>query len=409
MKLDEETLIAANRLFGFPVDILEEGAAKILIPKSARSNIRSPSKSPVFYNPAMVLNRDIAVAVVQVFQKLLNRNITAAEPLAGCGVRGIRLAKEVRGIAKVFLNDINPEAIKVATFNVKLNSQTDLISLSNEDANLFLARFSGPHRRFDYVDIDPFGSPAPYIDSVIRALRDGGIIAITATDLATLCGVYPKTAFRRYGGYPLRTEYSRELAVRLVCSCLASIAAKYDVGVKILLSYGIGHYIRIYATSRYGARYADKSLNEIGFIAHCFNCLHREVIKNHFKALRLQCPECGSIMRVAGPLWIGRICEEEFCGKVRDEVENRDLKGKNIILKLLSKLEEEADAPTTYYEIDKICDKMNLSVPKTNDVIEELRKDNLKAAITHFSSKGVKTDASVNMMRDAIKRALTRF
>jgi tRNA (guanine26-N2/guanine27-N2)-dimethyltransferase len=252
----------------FPTEIVEEGAVKVLVPK-LEAFVKepweyAPSKAPVFYNPIMELNRDIAVLALQAYQRMVNREICVCEPLAGCGVRGIRFAVEVDGVKKVLINDINEEAVKLAKQNVQLNNLSERVSVKNEDANLLLSRYAAPRKRFDAIDIDPFGSPVPYLDSAIRALRDGGLLILTATDMAPLCGVHPKACIRKYGGKPLRTEYCHEIAVRLLAGCLATTAAKHDIGVNILFSHSTNHYIRVYAKIKYGATKADESLKKIG-------------------------------------------------------------------------------------------------------------------------------------------------
>jgi len=225
----------------FATETVIEGKIKILVPK-LEAFVKepweyAPSKAPVFYNPTMELNRDLAVLAVQAYQRMVKRELVACEPLAGCGVRGIRLATEVEGVLKVFMNDISSEAAKLADFNVKLNNLAERVLVANEDANLFLSRYAAPRRRFDCVDIDPFGSPVLYLDSALRALRNNGLIALTATDMAPLCGVHPKACLRKYGGKPLRTEYCHELSARLLIGCLASLAAKHDIGVNPVFSY----------------------------------------------------------------------------------------------------------------------------------------------------------------------------
>ncbi|NWF97299.1 MAG: 50S ribosomal protein L11 methyltransferase, partial [Candidatus Thorarchaeota archaeon] len=138
---------------GFPTEIVAEGKAKILVPKLAAfvksPSDYAPSKAPVFYNPVMRLNREIAVLAVQTYQKIVNREISVCEPLAGCGVRGIRLATEVEGVKKVVIGDINEKATELAKHNVQMNHLSRRITVKHEDANLLLARYGAPHKRFD--------------------------------------------------------------------------------------------------------------------------------------------------------------------------------------------------------------------------------------------------------------------
>ncbi|HKZ94135.1 MAG TPA: tRNA (guanine(10)-N(2))-dimethyltransferase [Candidatus Bathyarchaeia archaeon] len=391
---------------GFPTENVKEGNVEFLAPKRGafvkEAWEYAPSKAPVFYNPAMELNRDIAVLAVQAYQKTVKHEIIACEPLTGCGVRGIRLAREVNGVDKVVINDISAEAAELAQFNVKLNNLADRVSITNEDANLMLSRYAAPRKRFNYVDVDPFGTPAPYIDSAVRALGNGGLVALTATDMAPLCGVHPKACVRKYGGRPLRTEYCHEVAVRLLLGCFASTAAKHDIGVTPVLSYSHYNYVRAYATIDYGAKQADKSIQGMGYILHCFSCFHRESQEGLIPLLKQVCSECGSKLRAAGPLWLGSLWDEKFCVRTRDEVKGRNLRNEPKILNMLSLMIREVSAPITYYAIDKLCDKFNLPVPSLSKVINGLTAGGFQAVPTHFNSKAVRTDASANVLREVL-------
>jgi len=394
--------------FGFPTETVNEGNVKVLVPR-LKAFVReaweyAPSKAPVFYNPAMTLNRDLAVLALQAFQRLENRELVACEPLAGCGVRGIRLAKEAEGVRKVVINDISPEAASLARFNVSLNNLVDKISVASEDANLLLSRHAAPRKRFDYVDVDPFGSPAPYIDSALRAVRNDGLVALTATDMAPLCGVHPKACIRKYGGKPLRTEYCHELAVRLLIGCLASMAAKHEIGINPLLSYSEYNYVRTYAKINYGAKQADKSIQNSGYILHCFSCFHRESVNGLTSILRQDCPECGSKLQAAGPLWLGSLWDAKFCCKVIEEARGRNLPSEARLLNLLTLIIREVNAPITYYSIDKLCDRFALPVPSLSKVITELEKGGFQAVPTHFNHKGVRTGASATVFKETVTR-----
>ncbi|MBE0512118.1 tRNA (guanine(10)-N(2))-dimethyltransferase [Candidatus Bathyarchaeota archaeon] len=397
--------------FSFPTETVKEGQVSVVVPKLAayvkEAWEYAPSKAPVFYNPAMEFNRDLAVLAMQTYQKKLGREISVCEPLTGCGIRGIRFAVEVKAVRKVFVNDINPEAAKLAQFNVERNKLASSVLVANEDANLFLSRYAAPRKRFDYIDIDPFGSPAPYLDAALRALRNGGLLALTATDMAPLCGVHPNACVRKYGGKPLRTEYCHEIAVRLLVGCLTMMAAKHEIGVEVLFSHSTDHYIRVYAVVRYGARLADKSVRMMGYVLHCFSCFHRETSRGIISPLKRDCAECGAKLNVAGPLWLGRIADEIFCSLMKREADGRGLKQERRILKLISLVQDETEAPATYYVVDKICDKLNLSVPPLTKVVDGVRRAGFQAALTHFNSRGVRTDAPANVVKEVITKLAT--
>ncbi|MEM2081277.1 MAG: tRNA (guanine(10)-N(2))-dimethyltransferase [Candidatus Bathyarchaeia archaeon] len=391
----------------FPTEIVQEGKVKVLVPKLSafvkQPSDYAPSKAPVFYNPVMELNRDIAILAFQAYQRIMNREITLCEPLASTGIRGIRFAAEVHGAKSVLIGDVSERAAELARYNARLNGLQECVTVQHKDANCLLSERAAPHRRFDAVDVDPFGSPAPYLDSAIRALRDNGLLAVTATDLAPLCGVHPKACVRKYGGKPLRAEYCQELAVRLLAGCIAAVAAKHDIGIRVLFSHSTDHYIRVYAQIAYGAKKADDAVKSLGYILHCFNCLHRENVKALF-GRGVECPQCGSKMDYAGPLWLEKIFDRSFCELMEKENMHRALRNSLKIAKLLSTAKEEAEAPATYYVLDKIGDKLALPVPAVNAILQVLRENGFQAFPTHFNSRGIRTDAPAFTMQRLIWR-----
>jgi tRNA (guanine26-N2/guanine27-N2)-dimethyltransferase len=393
---------------GFPVEIIQEGKVKVLVPR-LRDFVRqpcdyAPSKAPVFYNPVMELNRDIAVLVVQAHQRLAGRNITVSEPLTGCGLRGIRFAAEVVGVEGTVIGDINENAFKLANHNVQINRLAKSITVERQEANLALAIHSAPRMRFDVVDIDPFGSPVPFLDSAIRALKNHGLLAFTATDMASLCGVHPKACLRKYGGKSLRTGYCHELAVRLLSGCLAAVAAKYDIGVKVVFSHRGEHYVRVYATIEYGAKSADLSLEEMGFVFHCFNCFHRETVRGSILSrYSRRCVECGSTLSVAGPLWLGKISDHDFCRLIEVEVEKRKLKSGGKIEKMLTLITNESESDVGYYVVDEMCDLLGLPVPSVGNVVEALEKQGFGSNLTHFNSRGIRSKAPAHVLAKILK------
>jgi tRNA (guanine26-N2/guanine27-N2)-dimethyltransferase len=395
----------------FPTETVEEGKAKLVVPKLKafikKPSDYAPSKAPVFYNPVMELNRDMAVLALQAYQKMLNREISVCEPLTSSGIRGIRFAVEVKGVKRVLINDINRKAFQLASHNVQMNGLGERVAVANEEANHLLSCYGAPRKRFDAIDVDPFGSPVSYLDSAIRALRNNGFLALTATDMASLCGVYPKACIRKYGGKPLRTEYCHELAVRLLAGCLAITAAKYDMGISIVFSHSAAHYIRIYATIKYGAKKADESIKNMGYILHCFHCFHRETKKELFPVERSgKCSQCGSKISVAGPLWLGKIFDKEFCELMEQEIKQRKFRLSERIGKILALVKSEAEAPITYYVVDKLCDAQGLPVPSIKKVIEALKEGGFQACLTHFNSNGIRTDASAMDMKGLLRKAV---
>jgi tRNA (guanine26-N2/guanine27-N2)-dimethyltransferase len=389
----------------FPSEIIREGKVKVLVPKLEAYGVNpsdyAPSKAPVFYNPVMEFNRDLTVLAFQAYQRTVNREIAICDPLTSQGIRGVRFAAEVEGVKKVLISDVNERAFKLARHNVQINGLEKLVAVKHKDANCVLSCHASPKKRFDIVDVDPFGSPAPYIESAVRALRNGGLLASTATDMAPLCGVHPKACIRKYGGKPLRTEYCHEIAVRLLAGCTASLAAKHDVGVRVVFSHSSMHYIRVYVQIAYGAKKADESVRSLGYILHCFNCFHRETAYQPFGSAL--CPECGSKMDYAGPLWLGSIFDPSFIELMMKENKTVAFKNSARIVKLLALTRNEASAPITYYVLDKLSGKLGVPSPSNQAFANALRNSGYQAVPTHFNTRGIRTNAPALILHKLLK------
>ena len=393
----------------FPSEIIKEGKVHVLVPKLEAYGVvpsdYAPSKAPVFYNPVMEFNRDLTVLAFKAYQHMVNHEISICEPFTSQGIRGIRFAAEVEGVTRVLLTDINTSAYELAKHNIELNNVQDKVTIKNKDANCILSCNASPKKRFDIVDIDPFGTPVPYLDSAFRALKNKGLLAATATDLAPLCGVHSKACVRKYGGKPMRTEYCHELAVRLLAGCMASTAAKHDIGIRILFSHSSNHYIRVYAQIGYGCQKADENLKQTGYILHCFNCMHRETVSKIFGKSDV-CPECGAKVDYAGPLWIGNISDAAFIEQIIKENQNTAFKNNAKITKLLNLTKNEATAPATYYVVDKLSGKLNLPAPSNESFLSALRRNGFQGVPVHFNPRGIKTDASALTMHKLLREIL---
>ncbi|RLF12846.1 MAG: tRNA (guanine(10)-N(2))-dimethyltransferase [Thermoprotei archaeon] len=369
-----------------PLRLHREGMVKLVLPDREVLGDEVARKI-VFYNDVMVFSRDFSICALEAFSKLKSQRLRIAEPLTASGIRGLRYAKEVEGSDEVLICDVNPIAISFAELNTLLNGLNNKVVVQLGDANKVLSSHSSKDLRFSVTDIDPFGSPAPYVDSAIRATRIGGLIAVTATDMPPLCGVYPEVALRKYGGLSIRTEYCHEVAVRLVLGLLCREAGKYDLTIKPLTCHSTMHYVRVFV--ELDKHYRGLHTEHMGFIAHCFQCLHRELLA--FKDLRrTTCPICGKSMSIAGPLWIGPLFNKEFCAEMLKILYRKNLPTKRQLAKTLSLILEECEGPPTYFTIDVISSRFKLKQPKVRLLVDELSARGFEATVTHFNPKAVR-------------------
>ena len=127
----------------------------------------------------------------------------------------------------------------------------------------------------DYVDLDPFGSPAPFVQSAILGCRKKGILAITATDTAPLAGAHAPKCRRRYQSEPVRGYMCHEGGLRILMCSIARELAKFDRGMKPLLSFYADHYFRTYIQIEEGAEKADKMMAQLGYMKYDMATLER--------------------------------------------------------------------------------------------------------------------------------------
>lgn len=90
--------------------------------------------------------------------------------------------------------------------------------------------------------LDPFGCIANFLDAAFRNVFNGGVIVATATDIAALYGTCSAPALRNYGARIVRTDFSKEVAARVVISALTRYTASsilYHYVILILFYYFI--------------------------------------------------------------------------------------------------------------------------------------------------------------------------
>lgn len=378
----------------YNIKTVEEGLTKIQFPEFDKIS----SEAPVFYNPHMELNRDISILALQTFQKQENQDINICDLFGGSGIRGVRYKNEINGVDHVFINDISETANEYERHNVKLNNLED-IEIFQHDASMFLRMHGG---EFDVIDIDPFGTPSPFLDSAGYCSRRNSLLCVTATDTSALCGTYKEPCIRKYNAKPYKSEYCHETGIRILAGFVALTLAKYSKSIEVKLSHSTEHYMRLYIEVKKGSKKSDECLKNIGYISHCKHCLYREQNKGLATSTPDICPECGEKLIQAGPLWLGDIQNAEFISKMIEESENKKLNTKEDVLKLLESCRVEAKSPATFYDVHKICKLLKISAPKLDLVFDNLEKEGFEAVKTHFNPLGIKTDAPIEKVKEII-------
>ena len=389
-----------------------EGSTTLIVPEKElkRGEKGQPTlpKTSIFYNPLMELSRDLSIMVVQVYQRERAYSLSFCDALAATGARGVRIAREVKGIWRVVLNDLNSSAVEFIKLNVSLNQIDYKVLIRRMDANLLLSSTF-----FDIVDIDPFGSPAPYLNSALRALRSGGLLCVTATDMGVLCGRQVEACKRKYEAKPLNTEYCHEIAVRILIGTIARAAAVHELYIKPLLVHSTNHYIRVYLEVGRSKELIKKSLSS-SYIIHCKNCGYRKLIEkmNTETFENKLCHLCSNKMNFSGPLWGGSLYHHDFCDKILKETKSREINTKQKLIKMLEAILEESQTLASpipiYYDVHKICKKIKVEAPSIKTIIAALKNQNYHVSRTHFKPTAIRTNAPIEKIKETIKNLVKK-
>ena len=367
-----------------------EGRAKLRLPPEPRS---------VFYNPKMSINRDLAILFVSShFPR--SKQVSLCDPMTGSGVRAVRYILETPNVGHIVAADREGGAVKLAWETILQNHLADRISVAHSDAHTLLTDHATD--RFDIIDLDPFGSPAPFFESALRATTDQGVIAATATDMGPLSGARRTACMRKYGVSPVRTEFEKELAVRTLASCLSATACKLELGIRIAFAHATDHYARLYAVVNKGKKAANRTLACLGYLTHCPTCLFRNETRS-ISSLGTKCVSCGALARIGGPFWLGPIWD---AGTVENMIRRTPALASSRLAevqKLLSRVQEELDAPRFYFTTDALASAYRVKSPSLELLIESLRTIGYQATKTHFSPTGFRTNASIQTIVDRFR------
>lgn len=349
-----------------------EGATALSLPATTAS--KGPGRrSAVFYNPAMALDRDLGVAVLRAMAEpgtLLGWEMTAAT-----GVRGLRLLGESGAFRAMALTEVGQVAFGVLSANCRGPAGRRAVAL-HWDARRPLARGA-----FDYVDLDPYGSPAPFVASALLALRPGGLLAVTATDLAVLAGAVGGVAQARYGGRPVRGRLGPEGGLRLLLAHCVRLAEKGGGGLRPVLAYVLGHHVRFYAR-----RTADPAPAGSVGLAPAPDWVGPAL------------PTGGPY----GPLWLGALFDPELLGRLRVP-EGAARPGE--LAPLLDRFREEAsaDRPFTYEPNELARELRCASPPALAPLLAGIRGAGYACGRAHTRPAAFRTTAPREVVRRAVQ------
>ncbi len=325
----------------------------------------------------MALDRDLSVALVTA--ALADRaDALGVDLLAATGARGLRLLSETGRFARMVLVEGHPFGVARLASHSRA---TDPARAEPMRANA--ARSPLRSGAFDYVDVDPYGTPIPFLEEAIRIARPGALLAITATDMPVLCGVSRDVAERRYGGRPVRGRLGPEGGLRLLLATVARAARARQRSAGVVAAYVHDHHVR--------------ALLRLGPPTSAPDPVER-IDPRDFAGPRL--PPGPPI----GPLWTGPL----FDGSVVERaVPPRSAARPREVHRWLKLFRGECRivAPF-YYETNLLARDLHLPSPaRPRELVERLRSHGFGAALSHVRPGAIRTPAPRTEV-ESIARAL---
>ncbi|CBZ50795.1 hypothetical protein NCLIV_038700 [Neospora caninum Liverpool] len=302
---------------------------------------------------------------------------------------------------------------------------------------------------FDVVDVDPYGSVAPFLDAAIQAVRPGGLLCLTSTDMPVLCGNSPEVTFYKYGGAALKARYMHEMALRLVLYAACSCAAKYKKIIVPLLSCSVDFYVRIFVQVFDSAEGCKDVHSHSATVHQCVNCdcfrilpLGSEVPggqkesgesleSNKIKTgdgcgrastgssrkrkaalvpeeVKGRCDECHGRMVIGGPFYTGPLYQSAFVQACLDlcETATERLPGLTMVTRirgLLTAIKEELHEVPLYYHLPTMCNRVKLEMIRPSQFKAALVRLGYKVSHFHREPQAIKTDAPPVVVFDILR------
>lgn len=424
------------------IKIIKEGQAHLQVPKT------------VFYNPVQEFNRDISVLVLKTFlkhnlwhhrseEKHVNGRggLMVLDALSASGLRSIRYAKELgehgQIVKKIVANDISEVAVNLIKENIHHNNVSDRVESSLSDAATLLHLSSKSYDdRFHVIDLDPFGSGAQFFDAAVKSIGEAGLLMVTCTDTAVLCGNASESCFARYGSMSLRAEFCHEAALRIILRSIESHASVYGRYIKPLLSISVDFYVRLFIQVFTQQAETKKSASKLSHVFMCKECktpeLNRlgtfqlkedpeqaksknDTVKYRFKPSELDisssCHICGGKYVLGGPIWSESIHDKNFLELLKKELalpESESQFGTFRRIKGLIYLCSEELASPLFYSIDTMCSILKMKMPKKDELMSALMNIGHKVSLSHTNKSGLKTDAPSRVIWDIFCQLATK-
>ncbi|XP_034385739.1 tRNA (guanine(26)-N(2))-dimethyltransferase [Cyclopterus lumpus] len=435
--------------------------------KEGKAAILFPSANEVFYNPVQEFNRDLTCAVITEFARELlaqrgvklavpgenekvevsvseeadvpteengaesptetasvgekcERGLRVLEGLSASGLRSVRFALEVPGLQSVTANDFSTKAAALIARNVEYNGVGHLVSASCRDASMLMYEMRGKKERYDVIDLDPYGSPASFLDAAVQAVGEGGLLCITCTDMAVMAGNSGETCYSKYGSVSIKAKYCHEMALRIILHGLDQRAGVYQRYIQPLLSVSVDFYIRVFVRVFTGQATVKNSASKQALVYNCVGCGSFQLQRmgrrmsngKHVKyspasgpPVGPECEHCGQRHQLGGPIWAEPIHDVPFVQKVLSAVSGNPSRfgTSKRIEGVLSVVTEELEDVPLYYTVDSLSSTIHTNTPPLLQFRSALLHAGHRVSLSHACKNAIKTNAPPGVIWDIMR------
>ncbi|KAG9337366.1 hypothetical protein JZ751_028786 [Albula glossodonta] len=353
--MDSVSSLAENNQ-GSPSDIGPLPGETVV--KEGKAAILFPSANEVFYNPVQEFNRDLTCAVITEYvrEQLAQRGVRVLVPGEKERVV-VSLSEESQGkeeqeqqqeekkeeenekdggqeVVTAVVGE-RSRAVALIARNAQHNGVSHLLQASQNDASMLMYAARGRKERYDIIDLDPYGSPAPFLDAAVQAVSEGGLLCVTCTDMAVMAGNCGETCYSKYGSVSIKAKYCHEMALRIILHSLDQRAGVYQRYIEPLLSISADFYIRVFVRVFTGQTKVKNSASKQALVYNCVGCgsFHLQRMgkrMNQGKHMKYsaatgppigpECEHCGHRHQLGGPVWAEPLHNIQFVQKVLSAV-----------------------------------------------------------------------------------------
>ncbi|XP_071275071.1 tRNA (guanine(26)-N(2))-dimethyltransferase isoform X2 [Agelaius tricolor] len=440
------------------------GTGETLITEG-RATIVFPSANEVFYNPVQGFNRDLTCAVLTEFARLWLRpkgirvvlpgeeepggspqsppeagdppgapetprtarpgepcegGLRVLEALAASGLRSVRFAREVPGLGAIVASDCSPRATELMARNVARNGVEGLVTPQLADARMLMYQSKAQRQPFDVIDLDPYGSPAPFLDAAVQAVSEGGLLCVTCTDMAVLAGNSAETCYSKYGAVSLKGKFCHEMALRIVLHSLDLRANCYQRFVAPLLSVSADFYVRVFVRVFTGQAKVKASASKQALVFHCTGCGSHHLQRlgrasSHGSSFKYSpatgppvgptCEFCQQRHQVGGPVWAEPLHDPSFVEGLLAALERSPgrFQTEPRMRGMLSVIAEELSDVPLYYTLDGLSSTVRSNTPALLQLRSALLHAGFRVSLSHACRNAVKTDAPPAVLWDIMR------